>query len=83
MEQDPEHAWDELAPNNEESQMHSRHEGTEDLTNIYTQDLSDNANLLGETGDGSIQARFECAANMDEIPPKEYKEMMRQLNSWQ
>ena len=47
------------------------------------QDLSDNASLLDQKGDGSIQARFECTANMDEIPPEEYREMMRQLNSRQ
>ena len=34
-EQDPQHALDELAPNNEESQMHYRQEGTKDLKHLY------------------------------------------------
>ena len=80
----PEHAWDQMAPSNQEGQLRSMNEGTDNLTDLSQEDLLANARILAQSSDaGRIQSRYESAANASEIQPNEYRQMMRQLNDKQ
>ena len=79
VENHPQHMWDQLAPSTEESRVRSQEEGEESLTNTDQQDLTENSRIL-ERGNAVI-GRYESAANMKEIPPDEYRRMMRELNN--
>ncbi len=76
----PEHAWNQIAPNTE---AQSRAKSLEHLTEVSQEDIEDNTNLIISTSHGSLHTRFETAANKQEIPPSEYRELMRGLNSKQ
>ncbi len=79
----PEHAWNRIVPNTEHSRAQSLAEGAECLTAVSQQDLQDNANLLAPSTSGSLHVRFESAANKGEIPPDEYRTLLRGLNTRQ
>ena len=81
----PEHAWDQMALSNQEGQLHSMNEGSDNLTDLSQEDLLANARILAQSSDAgsTIQSRYESAANASEIPPNEYRQMMRQLNDQQ
>ena len=66
----PEHLWNSIAPSTEEHRLHSIAEGSEQLTEVSQQDLWDNQNNLSQS---SSQIRFESPANMQEIPPEQYR----------
>ena len=42
--------------------------------------MQDNANLLTSTSAPSLHVRFESSANSQEIPPDEYRQLLRGLN---
>ena len=62
--------------------MQSIAEGIEPLTEVSTQDLHDNENIL-TSASSSLHVRFESAANQHEIPPDQYRQYMRELNAEQ
>ena len=78
----PEHAWCQIAPSTEASNAQAAEQGVETLTELAEQDLIDNANLVQADRTG-LSVRFEGAANPAVIPPDEYRELMRGLNSKQ
>ena len=79
----PEHVWDQLAPSTQEGQHRARLEGEESLTEMTGEDLANNARVIDSTSNSSVQVRYDRAANANEIPPDEYRCMMRQLNDKQ
>ena len=81
----PEHAWNEIAPNTEACRAQSLAEGAEPLTQVSQEDLDHNASLLTSscTTRTSLHVRFEAAANKQEIPPVEYRALLRALNTKQ
>ena len=74
----PEHIWDEIAPSTEESRSRFLEEGSEVLTEVAQKD---NADILNTSQ--PIGVRFEAAASKEEIPPDEYRQLMRGLNAKQ
>ena len=81
VEDRPQHMWDQLAPSTEESRVRSQEDSEESLTNTDQQDLTENSRIL-ERGNAVI-GRYESAANMKEIPPDEYRRLIRELNNKQ
>ena len=81
----PEHAWCQIAPSTEASNAHAAEQGVETLTELSQQDLVDNASLVqgSATSSAGLSVRFQSAANPAVIPPDEYRELMRGLNSKQ
>ena len=69
----PQHAWDQLAPGTEANRANSLAEGS----------LVDNANLFTTSTTSTIHTRYESAANSHEIPPEEYRKLLRGLNTKQ
>lgn len=53
------------------------------MTEVSQEDLHNNANLLINSVPGHLHARFENAANKQEIPPHEYRKLLRGLNTKQ
>ena len=53
------------------------------MTETTEEDLVNNANLLTSSTHGSLHVRFEGAANKQEIPADEYRELLRGLNAKQ
>ena len=47
------------------------------------EDLTDNANLLSHPTTSGLHVRFESQANRQEIPPNEYRMILRELNEKQ
>ena len=76
-----EHIWDQIAPSTEESRARSLAEGSEVVTEVAQEDLQANTQILNASQ--SLGVRFEAAANREEIPPHEYRGLMRGLNSKQ
>ena len=76
----PEHLWSQIAPSTEDNRSRSLAEGSESLTEVSQEDLQDNANLLTSTTVASLHVRFESAANRQEIPPDQYRQLLRELN---
>ena len=70
------------APSTEEARAQALAEGSEILTDVYQQDLRDNAALMTTTTT-SLHTRFESASNTQEIAPDEYRMLLRQLNDKQ
>ena len=79
----PEHLWSYIAPSTEESRTQSLAEGSELLTEVSQEDLRDNANLMTSTTTASLHVRFESATNRQEIPPDQYRQLLRELNAKQ
>ncbi len=79
----PEHVWNQIAPNTESNRAQSVAEGAECLTAVSQQDLQDNSHLLASSTSGRLHVRFESAANKGEIPPDEYRKLLRGLNTRQ
>ena len=78
----PEQVWSQIASSTEESSTQSVVEGSEALTEVSQEDLSDNANLLTPTN-SSVHVRFDNAARAQEIPADEYRTLVRELNDRQ
>ena len=79
----PEHVWSLIAPNTEQTRAQCLAEGIESLTEVSQEDLQDNANLLTSSTPSRLQVWFESAANRQEIPPDQYRKLLRGLNSKQ
>ena len=79
----PEHVWNQVAPNTESSRAQSLAEGVEPLTEMSQEDLEHHANLFTSTTQSSVHARFETAANKQEIPADAYRKLLRGLNAKQ
>ena len=79
----PEHAWNQIAPGSEASRAQSLAEGSETLTALSEQDTTDSAKLFTSTTISTLHARFESAANREEIPSDEYRKLLRDLNTKQ
>ena len=79
----PQHAWDQLAPGTEANRANSLAEGSQSLTEVSDQDLVDNANLFTSSTTSTIHTRYDSAANSQEIPPEEYRKLLRGLNTKQ
>ena len=79
----PEHVWADIAPNTEEGRSRALEEGEEPLTEVAPEDLRDHANLFDSSTSCNLQARFESAANKEEIPADEYRRLLRGLNEKQ
>ena len=78
-----EHVWNQIAPNTESSRAQSLAEGIEPLTEISQEDLDHHTNLFTSTTHGSLHARFESAANKQQIPADEYRTLLRGLTAKQ
>ena len=76
-----EHIWDQIAPSTEESRARSLAEGSEVVTEVAQEDLQANTQILNASQ--SLGVRFKAAANREEIPPHEYRGLIRGLNSKQ
>ena len=74
----PEHAWDLLAPSTEANRAQSLAEGDKSLTEMSQQDLRDNAKIL--TSSSRTGVRFDSATKSHVIDPKLYRESIRSLN---
>ena len=82
--QHPEHGWNQLAPSNEESRAQSLAEGSEPMTEVCEQDLTDNADIMAPSSSrAGLSVRFESAANGHKIPADEYRKLFRGLNAKQ
>ena len=79
----PEHVWADIAPNTEEGRSRALEEGEEQLTEVAPEDLHDHANVFDSSVSHGLQARFESAANKEEIPANEYRQLLRGLNEKQ
>ena len=79
----PEHLWGYIALSTEESRSQSPAEGSELLTEVSQEDLRDNANLMTSTTTTSLHVQFESATNRKEIPPEQYRQLLRELNAKQ
>ena len=79
----PEHVWADIAPNTEEGRSRALEEGEEQLTEVAPEDLRDHANVFDSSVSHGLQARFESAANKEEIPANEYRQLLRGLNEKQ
>ena len=79
----PEHVWADIAPNTEEGRSRAREEGEEPLTEVAPEDLRDHANMFDSSVSHGLQARFDSAANKEEIPAEEYRQLLRGLNEKQ
>ena len=75
----PEHLWSYIAPSTEQSRSQSLAEGSELLTEVSQEDLRENANLMTSTTTASLHVRFESATNRQEIPPDQYRQLLREL----
>ena len=78
----PEHVWADIAPNTEEGRSRAL-EGEEQLTEVAPEDLQDHSNMFDSSVSHGLQARFESAANKEEIPSDEYRRLLRGLNEKQ
>ncbi len=85
----PEHAWCQIAPSTEYSNTNTAQQGSETITDISQDYLVDNDRLLQSnptmqwkrTYIKRYMYRFESAANHKAIPPAEYRNLMRSLNT--
>ena len=73
----PEHLWSHIAPSTEESRSWSLAEGSESLTEVSQEDLRDNDTTA------SLHNQFESATNRQDIPPEQYRQLLRELNAKQ
>ena len=76
-----EHIWDHIAPSIEESRARYLAGSSEVVTEVAQDDLQAITQILN--GSQSLGVGFEAAANREEIPPHEYRSLMRGLNSKQ
>ena len=79
----PQHAWDQVAPSTEANRAQCEAEGPETLTELSEQDVRDNSEMFTSTTTSSLHVRYEGVANRGEIPPEEYRKLLRGLNSKQ
>ena len=77
----PEHMWDQLATLTEGQHCASQ-QGDETLTDMSEEDLRHNSHVM-DTTSVPVLGRYEKAANSEEIPPDEYRQLVRQLNDKQ
>ena len=78
----PQHAWDQVAPGATEQQAQAEAVGTEVMRRIEQEDLDANAALFQQQSAPLLQ-RFDVETNRELIPPDEYRELMRGLNTKQ
>ena len=82
----PQHLWSNIAPTAEENRIQEEADGYEELTNVDQDDLDANSNM-DQQSSGSLVAelhtRYESEALKEEIPPEEYRSMIRNLNKKQ
>ena len=64
-----------IAPSTEENRTQVLQEDEEQLTHIAQEDIDDdNSSLITQTS--GIHARFESAANKQELPAEEYRKLL-------
>ena len=78
----PQHAWDQVAPGTAEQQAQAQVEGVEEMRTIEQEDLDANA-LLFQQQTAPLLQRFSLETNRELIPPDQYRELMRGLNTKQ
>ena len=82
----PQHVWSGIAPTTEQNRVQEEQEGSEQITNLEEEDLQTNS-TLNEQPPGSfvaeLHARYEAEANKEELPPEEYRALVRVLNAKQ
>ena len=82
----PQHLWSNIAPTAEQNRIQKQADGYEELTNVDQDDLDANSNM-DQQSSGSLvaelHARYESEALKEEIPPDEYRSMIRNLNKKQ
>ena len=86
----PQHGWDQLAPSNEHHRGQDNEEGQEEINDMDQADI-DAAAMINESDNSrndnnnrnELSHRFEAAARKGEIPPEEYRRLMRGLNEKQ
>ena len=76
----PQHAWDQVTPGTAEQQGQAEAEGAEELRNIEPEDLDANA-VLFQRQSAPLLQRFALETNRKLIPPDNYHELMRGLNT--
>ena len=79
----PQHAWDQVAPGAAEQQAQAEAEGSEELRTIEQEDLDANATIFQQQQTTPFIERFNVEASRELIPPDQYRELMRGLNSKQ
>ena len=82
----PEHAWDNIAPENEHNELMDRAEGFEEERPMLADDLDANQALFegpASNENREITSRFDIEAEKNILTPSEYREMMRHLNKEQ
>ena len=82
----PEHAWDNIAPENEHNELMDRAEGTEEERPMLADDLDANQALFegpASNENREITGRFDMEVEKNTLTPSEYREMMRNLNNEQ
>ena len=77
----PQHAWDQVAPGAAEQQAQAQAEGVEEMRTIEQEDLDANASLFQQQQTTPLLQRFSLETNRALIPPDEYRELMRGLNT--
>ena len=79
----PQHAWDQVAPGTAEQQAQAQAEGVEEMRTIEQEDLDANASLFQQQQTTPLLQRFTLETNRALIPPDEYRQLMRGLNTKQ
>ena len=79
----PQHAWDQVAPGAAEQQAQAQAEGAEEMITIEQEDLDANASLFQQQQTTPLLQRFSLEINRALIPPDEYRQLMRGLNTKQ
>ena len=82
----PEHMWADIAPGNEHENQQDRDEGIQVERDIEQEDLDANAAMInGPNPDmiSDVGARYQAEADKKLIPPKEYRGLIRSLNTKQ
>lgn len=73
----PQHIWDQIPPEANRAQCEA--EGPEILTELSEEDVRDNNDLFVSTTTSNLHVHYEGAANHYEIPPEEYRKLLRGL----
>ena len=76
----PQHAWDQVAPGAAEQEAQAW-VGVEETRTIEQEDLDTNAALFQQQQSTPLLQRFSLETNRELIPPDQYREIMRGLNT--
>ena len=79
----PQHALDQVAPGAAEQQAQAQVEGVVEMRAIEQEDLDANASLFQQQQTTPLLQRFSLETNRELIPPNQYRELIRGLNTKQ